>query len=754
MYVEARYQFPGELRRLLREWYEATGGRGPFPTLFGRVVYQRTYARGDETWPETVERVVSGVISVYLDHQRRRGRAVDHLYLDRQARRLAEAIYRMEFLPAGRGLWAMGTELVYQRGSAFLYNCAARWVREPCEDFAWIMDMLMCGCGVGIRIDRLQVVARRPPGTQPETERPVFVVPDSRQGWVEALFKLLNAYFPDRHGQYGPWYDYDFSSIRPRGAPLKHFGGTASGPGPLRELLTMVEAALGQYADGKVSSVRFAADVSNFIGACVVSGNVRRSSEILLCGVDSPHVEEFLNLKNYQRYPERAGYGWLSNNSLVLDQNSDFERYLPIIAQRIGREGEPGFINLQNIQKYGRLGERSVDKADLCNPCGEICLEHSEVCNLVEVMLPRLIADGRLDVGRYLEVLELAHFYAKTTSLIPTHHRSTNAVVTRNRRLGVSLSGITQAVAQTGLTAFISALKRGYRHLQACDTLLSNQLGVNPSVRLTTVKPSGTISQLAGVTPGIHFPVARYFIRRMRESVNTNLARALMRAGVPFEPSYYRATVDVIRESSSGVEVVGVGTTLDHPQVIDDWRQLPLDDPSRLTATNYVVLGEPVGEVDESESGRCVVRRRATVYRPETLVFEFVGSFEGVRTVREVSPWEQVMLVNLLQQEWADNMVSCTVSFRRDFQPELEPLLAMFAPRTKSVSLLPLDDHHYEQLPYEEVPRAEYLRRLGTLERAVGRLGELALTNERTNTTELFCTSDSCSTESSGSIGS
>lgn len=746
MYIKARYQFPDNLRRSLQAWQAATQGQGPFPTLFGRVVYQRTYARGDETWPATVERVVSGVMSVYLDHQQKRGQVVDQLYLDRQARRLAEAIYRMEFLPAGRGLWAMGTELVYQRGSAFLYNCAARWVREPCEDFAWIMDMLMCGCGVGIRIDRLRVVARRP-STQfndrcergagsSDCQRPVFQVPDNRQGWVEALYKLLNAYVPDRHGQYGQWYNYDFSRIRTKGTPLKHFGGTASGPGPLRELLTMVEDTLGKYADGTISSVRFAADVSNFIGVCVVSGNIRRSSEILLCGVDSPHVDEFLNLKNYQRYPERSGYGWLSNNSLVLDQNCDFERYLPIIAERIGREGEPGFINLQNIQKYGRLGERCVDKADLCNPCGEICLEHSEVCNLVEVMLPRLITNGKLNVDRYLEVLELAHFYAKTTSLIPTHHQSTNTVVERNRRLGVSLSGITQAVSRTGLTAFISALKRGYRHLQACDTLLSNQLGVNPSIRLTTVKPSGTISQLAGVTPGIHFPIARYFIRRMRESVNTNLARALMKAGIPFEPSYYRAVVGY-----NGTQVVGVNTTLDDPCVIDDWRSLPLSDPTRLTHTNYVVLGTSVeGGIDlTSQSFR---RYQAVVYRPETLVFEFVGCFEGVRTVREVSPWEQVMLVDLLQQEWADNMVSCTVSFRRDFQRELEPLLAMFAPRTKSVSLLPLDDHHYEQLPYEEITKDEYLRRLAVLEQSMKQVG--VLTNEHTNTTELFCTSDVC----------
>ena len=723
MYIKARYQLPDEIRQYLRSQPL------PFPTLFGRVVYQRTYARGNETWPETVERVVSGVMSVYLDHQPQ----ADRLYLDRQARRLAEAIYRMEFLPAGRGLWAMGTELVYQRGSAFLYNCAARWVREPCEDFAWIMDMLMCGCGVGIRIDRLQVVARRPRESE---SQPTFVVPDSRQGWVEALYKLLNAYFPDRHGQYGQLYTYDFSAIRAKGTPLKHFGGTASGPGPLQELLKMTEESLIKYANGEITSIRFAADVSNFIGVCVVSGNIRRSSEILLCGVDSPHVEEFLNLKNYQLYPERAGYGWLSNNSLVLDQNSDFERYLPIIAERIGKEGEPGFINLQNIQKYGRLGERSVDKADLCNPCGEICLEHSEVCNLVEVMLPRLITDGRLDVGRYLEVLELAHFYAKTTSLIPTHHRSTNAVVERNRRLGVSLSGITQAVAQTGLTSFISALKRGYRHLQACDVLLSNQLGVNPSIRLTTVKPSGTISQLAGVSPGIHFPIARYFIRRMRESVNTSLAQELIKAGVPYEPSYYRTMVDY-----NGKHVVGVNATLDNPCVIGDWRMLPLTEPSKLTYTNYVVLGSPV-ESGIDQTSRSYRRYHAIVYRPETLVFEFVGSFENVRTVREVSPWEQVMLVNLLQQEWADNMVSCTVSFRRDFQRELEPLLAMFAPRTKSVSLLPLDDHHYEQLPYEEITKDEYEKRLEALEQSVSKLGKL--TNERTITTELFCTSDSC----------
>lgn len=736
MFIEARYELDDTIKLQLHNMKE------PFPNLFAKIVYLRTYSRSmsngrREQWSDTVIRVVEGLMSAYKDYcLKHQDIGYDESFANRQAIRLAEAIFNMEMLPAGRGLWAMGTELVYERGSAFLYNCSARWLRNPCEDFAWIMDMLMCGCGVGIRIDDFNKTAIIPCKSSPET----FVIPDSREGWVEAVYKLLNSYLPDRYGNRGKYYTYDYSQIRARGTPLKHFGGTASGYGPLAELLGRIEKLADEYADGKISPLRFCADVSNCIGVCVVSGNVRRSSEILLCSVKSKYVSEFLNLKNYDRYPERAAFGYMSNNSLVLDTNDDFESFIPEIADRIAKNGEPGFINLQNIRKYGRYGDENQDKADLCNPCGEISLENSEVCNLVEIMLPKFVRNDGFDVQHFLEICEIAHFYAKVVSLIPTHHRSTNAIVSKNRRLGISLSGIVQAYSQTGITKLITLMKRGYRHIKACDIILSGQLNVNQSVRLTTIKPSGTISQLVGITSGIHFPQYSYFIRRMRESSTTPLSRKLIESGVPYEAYYYEADVII----TSNGDIRGKDFYLDKPTLVSyDDDNKPIFDFDRLEHTNYISLKESLKH-DNLPDGN-IIYHKCRIYRPETLVFEFVGSFPGVRPANEVSCWEQYTLLNLAQREWSDNMVSCTISFAKHNIPELEHLIALNAPVVKSVSMLPVDDNKYPQMPYEQITREEYLKRSKALELSRIKANNFDNLDTKLDTTpEIYCSNDTC----------
>lgn len=726
MFVEARYELQSAVKQHLRELDE------PFPNLFSKIVYLRTYSRQiteskSEKWADTCIRVVEGLLSAYKDHCLKNDISYDETFADRQATRLVEAIFKMEMLPAGRGLWAMGTDLVYERGSAFLYNCCARWIRDPCEDFAWIMDMLMCGVGTGIRIDNFTKTALKPNKNKPE----IFIIPDSRQGWVSALFKLLNSYLPDRQGNRATYYIFDYSQIRARGKPLKHFGGTASGYAPLAELLARVENLLDQYAENKISALRFCADVANSIGVCVVSGNIRRSSEILLCSVKSPYVDEFLDLKNYEKYPERAGFGYMSNNSLVLDTNDDFECYIPKIAERIAENGEPGFVNLQNIKKYGRYGDEILDRADLVNPCSEIPLENSEVCNLVELMLPKFVKGGSFDLDRFLEVCELSHFYAKVVSLIPTHHKSTNEVIKRNRRLGISLSGITQAYSKTGITKLITLMKKGYHHIKACDIILSARLNVNQSVRLTTIKPSGTISQLVGITSGIHFPQYEYFIRRMRESSNTNLARKLIKAGVPYEVSYFEADI----EDNKG-QIRCLNANLENSTLIDKLG-FNFDD---LKYTNYVSV-QQAKEI-EYVSTDIKIYRKCRIYRPETLVFEFVGSFPNVRPANKISCWEQFTLLNLVQREWSDNMVSCSISFSREESSQLEHLIALNAPVIKSVSMFPYDTTKYPQMPYEQLDQTEYENRKKNLEKIIRFIDDFVPKNE--TTTEIYCSNDKC----------
>ena len=162
------------------------------------------------------------------------------------------------------------------------------------------------------------------------------------------------------------------------------------------------------------------------------------SAEISLGYVDD---KDFMNLKNYEINPERSAIGWLSNNSVVLRADNGYKdfSYIPELARRILDNGEPGMINLYNIQKYGRSGKELPDEATMVNPCAEIALSNWELCNLSEVFPPRCS-----EPQKFYKALEYATFYASTVSLLPTHRPETNAVIAKNRRIGVSISGIAQ----------------------------------------------------------------------------------------------------------------------------------------------------------------------------------------------------------------------------------------------------------------------------------------------------------------------
>ncbi len=264
---------------------------------------------------------------------------------------------------------------------------------------------------------------------------------------------------------------------------------------------------------------------------CIDEGYlVHNSAQLSLGSIDD---DTFLNLKNYKKFPEREEIGWMSNNSVSLSSSKDFLK-IPKIVDRIKDNGEPGILNIINIQKYGRYGKESPDKAFLCNPCGEIELEDKEVCNLVEVFRARCKNDEE-----FYQALEYATFYASTVSLLPTHVASTNVVVARNRRIGVSLSGIADINDEIGAFQLTQLLRSGYNIVKDYNIKLAKEAGVQPSIRVTTVKPSGTLSQLVGVSSGMHFPTFKYAIRRMRVSMNSPIAKTLIDSNVPYEEDSY-----------------------------------------------------------------------------------------------------------------------------------------------------------------------------------------------------------------------
>lgn len=498
---------------------------------FGETVYYRTYSRlkpdgSQEHWPDTVIRVIEGVFSLRREHYRRSDLYWDEGHWQRYASEMAEAMFEMRWLPPGRGLWAMGTQFVYERGSAALNNCGAVDTTDLIAAADWLMDMLMCGVGVGFN-----TAWPGEPVRPPEGEERLYRIPDSREGWVASVRLLMESYLRG-----GPRYRFDYSRIRPAGSPIRGFGGTAAGPEPLRELHTAIEKIFRSYAAGEIDRTRCIVDVMNSIGKCVVAGNIRRSAEMALGSIDD---QSFLELKDYRKHPHREAIGWISNNTVVLESPEDFEKLHRVIPG-ILENGEPGLINLNNVQRYGRFAEESPDRAWLSNPCAEIPLESFELCNLAEAFPTRCE-----DEASFLRALEFATFYASTVTLLPTHRPETNAVVSRNRRVGVSVSGIADFLDRNGVTRLIRLLRSGYAHVRRLNRQWAEEAGVPASVRVTTVKPSGTISQLAGVSSGMHFPPFRYAIRRIRIGDESKIAALLKEAGVPHEPDRYSEKTSV-----------------------------------------------------------------------------------------------------------------------------------------------------------------------------------------------------------------
>lgn len=330
----------------------------------GELVYRRTYSRlqedgTNEDWHDTVERVVNGTYSMQKRWIKAHHLPWSETKAQRSAQEMYDRIWNMKFLPPGRGLWAMGSPLTEDRGLfAALNNCSfvstENLVQDLTEPFTFLMDASMLGIGVGFDTRGAgQIVLH--PGVYHPTE---FVIPDTREGWIESLHWLLFGFFT---GATIPTFRYD--EIRPAGSPIKGFGGISAGPEPLRQLHETLFERLNRDA-GKAISITNIVDIQNLIGTCVVAGNVRRTAEVAF----GDPVAEYLDLKNYEANPEREAFGWTSNNSIFAELGMDYRD----AAFRTHRNGEPGYMWLDNTRNYGRM-EDGLTYTDTrvmgANPC-------------------------------------------------------------------------------------------------------------------------------------------------------------------------------------------------------------------------------------------------------------------------------------------------------------------------------------------------------------------------------------------------
>lgn len=635
--------------------------------LLSQATYYRTYSRGpsqspfgrQEHFPDMIQRTIEGCLSIRKTWYKLIGQRWDESEMQHFGEHMARLAFEMKWLPPGRSCFALGTGYPEQRGNAALNNCGFVEMQNLPDAAAWLMDHLMLGVGVGFKIKDWGHTLHTPRG-EPE----VYQIPDSREGWVESIRRLIHSY------TYLPMYtddphylrpvSFDYSLIRPQGALIRGFGGRASGPKPLMELHDKVRelleaACVHEYDDGHTgyTTTELQADIMNLIGVCVIAGNVRRSAEIAIGKSDD---ELFINLKNYGDWNDttqqwdsigpshhRLPWGYMSNNSVWMDSDADFER-LPELVSTLLDRGEPGFINGRNIKNRGRYTDKvgnsqfnlRPDYATGMNPCGEIPLEDRELCNLVETFPTRV-----KNYQEWLSVLDCATFFASTVALLPSHDESTNAVVARNRRIGVSVSGVADWVDSVPFSQVHRWLDNGYARVRRENERLAEDAGVPASIRCTTVKPSGTISLLPWVAPGMHHPVKSRFIRRIKFSINDPAAERLVAANVPWEP-------------------------------------------------------------DDHDSS--------------TLVFEFPMESANrgrTRSVDQVPFAEQCALASFMARVWADNSVSFTGTINRTDLAHAERVITMTLPTVKSMSALVNQESNkkYRQLPYEAISVEELNRR-------------------------------------------
>jgi ribonucleoside-triphosphate reductase len=641
-------------------------------TETAKTVYQRTYRRekpnGElETWPETVRRVVAGNLAL-----------VEPRYIEEgEAERLVQLIESWKVMPAGRHLKSSGVN------NFALNNCwAAGWYEDPAEHFTFTLLRLAEGGGVGANYSN-HYLTELPPVVSPVTVHVVcdpshpdyldmmeagllsteysytwagaYGVEDSREGWAAALGDLIRtAHDPETRHQDRV---YDVTRVRHKGAPLRSFGGTASGPAPFAEMLIEVGKVLTQSVFGPVEYAPLsgiaAMEIDHEIARCIVSGGVRRSARMSIMRWDDPQIDEFLAAK-----ADMARH-WTTNISIEIDDefieaaaigHMGAELVLQSLARGAVSNGEPGFWN----SSLSAVGE--VDGVYTTNPCGEALLTPAEPCNLGSVNLGAFVDEaGNVDSEGLLEAHRLVTRYLIRATCATVADPKSEAAISRYRRIGVGHLGFADFVAKNGLKYSEAAsswqiqrtLELLADEVDAAAIDYANEMRIPVPIKKRVIAPTGTISKVAGVSgEGIHAPFADYFIRRIRFSlVEPEEARKVeeyREAGYHVEPCVYAANTAVVAIPTRDPLV---GQVMD-PSVIEHAGMLSLEDMLEVQA--------------------------------------------------------------LYQKYWADQAVSYTASVdpERYTEDDVARVLLEFMPRLKGSTIFP--EMSRAQAPYERITREEY----------------------------------------------
>ena len=494
------------------------------PTSYQEFIHLSRYSRWlpekerRETWDETVAR--------YFDFFTEHLKDLHKYKLTKALREeLEEAVLSLKVMPSMRCLMTAGEAL--KRENIAGYNCSYIAVDRP-SAFDEILYVLMNGTGVGFSVERQYINELPRIADEFHISDTTITVADSKLGWAKALKELVGMLYI---GQIPRW---DMSKIRSAGSPLKTFGGRASGPEPLEALFNFTVTIFKNANGRKLSSIE-CHDIVCKIAEIVVVGGVRRSALISLSNLSDDRMRAAKHGQWWTTEPQRA----LANNSACYTEKPDIGVFMDEWkALYESKSGERGIFNRESAVKVSeQSGRRNTTDFDFgTNPCSEIILRNREFCNLSEVVVrPTDTRDTLLEKVRLATILGTFQATLVNFKYVSSAWRKN---CEEERLLGVSLTGIMDSKLLNGKAPrqTLPALLQDLRN-EAIKTNaeLSKKIGINQSVSITCIKPSGTVSQLVDAASGIHARHNPYYIRTVRGDKKDPLTKMMMDTGFPVE---------------------------------------------------------------------------------------------------------------------------------------------------------------------------------------------------------------------------
>ena len=470
-----------------------------------------------ETWGETVDRY----FSFMTNHLK-----TNHNYIpnEKLVAELKEFVFERNVMPSMRSVMTSGAAL--ERDNVAGYNCAFLPVDSP-RSFDETMYVLMCGTGVGFSVEYKYINKLPAVPEKLEKSDTVIVVEDSKQGWAKAYRELLALLWT------GHIPAIDVSKVRPAGARLKTMGGRSSGPQPLINLFDFTIAKFKNAAGRNLKPIE-CHDIMCKIGEVVVVGGVRRSAMISLSNINDIEMAQAKSGNWWEQSPQRA----LSNNSVAYSRKPEMEQFIAEWKSLYdSKSGERGIYNVAAAQaQAAKFGRRDPDIHYGTNPCSEIILRPYQFCNLSEVVLRE--NDSKKDIQRKVELATILGTWQSTLTDFKYLRKIWKDNTEEERLLGVSLTGQFGHKFMSGkedlvmLESFLMTMRERARQINKEE---AGKIGIPESAAITCVKPSGTVSQLVGVSSGMHPWHSPYYIRTVRGSKGDPISTFLKEVGIPVE---------------------------------------------------------------------------------------------------------------------------------------------------------------------------------------------------------------------------